>query len=307
MTEEKDLVVVGGGPAGLTAGIYGKRAELDLVVLDSGVGGGQVANAGLVENYPGFPEGIRGLELAENFKKHAEKTGVAMRVLEPVEKIKKKGKYFVISSSKNDYQSKAAIVATGLVYKKLGVPGEEKFSGKGVSYCATCDGAFFKGKKVAVVGGGTGAAMAALNLADLASEIFLVTKRDSPKVAEKIIETRLKKAKNIKIVPNSSVKEIKGENKVDGLQIEGKGGDKNLDVEGVFVEVGKSPQTHFLESAGVELKNGYVVSNGHQATNIPGLFCAGDAVSGSVKQIGVAVAQGSVAALSAYKYIKDNF
>jgi thioredoxin reductase (NADPH) len=305
--EEKDLVVVGGGPAGLTAGIYGKRAELDLVVLDSGIGGGQVANAGLVENYPGFPEGIRGIELAESFKKHAEKTGVVVRVLEPVEKIKKKGKYLVINSTKNAYRSKAAIAATGLVYKKMGVPGEEKFSGKGVSYCATCDGAFFKGKKVAVVGGGTGAAMAALNLADLASEIFLVTKKDSPNVAEKIIETRMKKAKNIRIVSNSRVKEVKGENKVEGLHIEGKGGNEILDVEGVFVEVGKSPQTQFLESTGAELKNGYVVTDDRQATNIPGLFCAGDAVSGSVKQIGVAVAQGSVAALSAYKFIKDNF
>ncbi|MFQ5800877.1 MAG: NAD(P)/FAD-dependent oxidoreductase, partial [Candidatus Hydrothermarchaeales archaeon] len=144
--ENKDLVIIGGGPAGLTAGIYGRRAELDLVVLDSGVGGGQIANAGLVENYPGFPDGIRGMELAENFKKHAENAGVVVNYLEPVEDVKKEGRFFVVKTEKGSYKAKAAIIATGLIHKKLGVPGEEELSGRGVSYCATCDGVFFKGK-----------------------------------------------------------------------------------------------------------------------------------------------------------------
>lgn len=305
--ENKDLVIIGGGPAGLTAGIYGRRAELDLVVLDSGVGGGQIANAGLVENYPGFPDGIRGMELAENFKKHAENAGVQINMLEPVENVKKERRFFVVTTSKGEYQAKAVIVATGLVHKKLGVPGEKELAGKGVSYCATCDGAFFKGKRVAVVGGGTGAAMAALNLADLVSEVLVVTKRDSLKAAEKIIETRLKKAANIKVVSKSAVKAIKGENKVEGLEIETRGKRELLEVEGIFVEVGKTPQTAFLQSLQIELKKGYVVADERQVTGLPGLFAAGDVVAGSLKQVGIAVAQGSLAALSAYDYVKNDF
>ena len=128
--QKKDLIIIGGGPAGLTAGIYGRRAELDLVLLDSGVGGGQIANAGLVENYPGFPNGITGMELAETFKKHAENSGVKINILEPVQTIIKKGNLFIVETSKEKYQAKAVIVATGLIHKKLGVPGESKFSGR---------------------------------------------------------------------------------------------------------------------------------------------------------------------------------
>jgi thioredoxin reductase (NADPH) len=305
--EKKDLVIIGGGPAGLTAGIYGKRAELDLVALESGAGGGQIAKAALVENYPGFPDGISGIALAESFKKQSEKIGVDLRLLEPVEEIKKEGDFFNVKTTKDTYKTKAVIVATGLVHKKLGVPGEGRLSGRGVSYCATCDGAFFKDKKVVVVGGGTGAAMAALNLSNLASHIFVVTKRTQLKFAEKIIETRFKKARNIEIVPNSRVVEIVGENRVEGLKIENSGKEEFLDVEGIFVEVGKKPQTGFLASLPIELNKGYLKADENQMTGLPGLFCAGDVVSGSVKQLGVAVAQGTVAALSAYNYIKNNF
>lgn len=305
--QSKDLVIIGGGPAGLTAGIYGSRSELDLVILDSGVGGGQIANAGLVENYPGFPDGITGMELAETLKKHAENAGVTINILEPVESVKKDGNRFFIETNKDTYETKAVIVATGLIHRKLRVPGESMFSGRGVSYCATCDGAFFKGKKVAVVGGGTGAAMAALNLADLASRIYVVTKRENLRVAEKIIETRLKKAGNIEIKPKSSVKAIVGENCVEKIEIDTLGKPKTLDVDGVFVEVGKKAITSFLESLQLELEKGYILADKEQATNIPGLFAAGDVVSGSVKQLGVAAAQGTIAALSAYDYIKNNF
>ncbi len=305
--QSKDLVIIGGGPAGLTAGIYGSRSELDLVVLDSGVGGGQIANAGLVENYPGFPDGITGLELAETLKKHAENAGVKINMLEPVTTIKKNGEKFIIETGKDQYRAKAVIVATGLVHRKLGVPGEKELSGRGVSYCATCDGAFFKGKHVAVVGGGTGAAMAALNLADLASHIFVVTKRDKLKVAEKIMETRVERAANIEIIPHSKVKKVVGENRVEKIEIETNGKARSLDVDGVFVEVGKKALTSFLKGLPVELEKGYIRADKDQATNVPGLFAAGDVVYGSVKQLGVAVAHGTIAALSAYDYIKNKF
>ena len=304
---EKDLIIIGGGPAGLTAGIYGSRSELDLVVLDSGVGGGQIANAGLVENYPGFPDGITGMELAETLKKHAENTGVKINMLEPVTTITQSGDKFIVKTEKALYQAKAVIVATGLVHRKLGVPGESELSGRGVSYCATCDGAFFKGKRVAVVGGGTGAAMAALNLADLASQIFVVTKREHLKVAEKIMETRIERAANIEVIPYSAVKRITGENKVEKLEIETSGKARSLDVDGVFIEVGKKALTSFLKDLPVELEKGYIPVDRDQRTSIPGLFAAGDVVSGSVKQMGVAVAHGTIAALSAYDYIKNNF
>ncbi len=303
----KDLIIIGGGPAGLTAGIYGSRSELDLVVLDSGVGGGQIATAGLVENYPGFPDGITGMELAETLKKHAENAGVKINMLEPVTTITRSGKTFIVVTEKRGYQAKAVIVATGLVHRKLGVPGESELSGRGVSYCATCDGAFFKGKRVAVIGGGTGAAMAALNLADLASQIFIVTKRKELKVAEKIMETRMERATNIEVVSDSAVKKIAGENRVENIEIETHGKARSLDVDGVFVEVGKKALTSFLEGLPVELVKGYIPVDRNQATVLPGLFAAGDVVSGSVKQMVVAVAQGTIAALSAYDYIKNNF
>ncbi len=302
---EKDLVIIGGGPAGLTAGIYGKRSELDLVILDSGIGGGQIANAGLVENYPGFPEGIRGMELAEVFKQHAMNAGVEIRILEEVKDIVKDRERFLVTSSKEKYRAKAVIVATGQVYKKLGVPGEAARSGRGVSYCATCDGAFFKGKRVAVIGGGTAAAMAALNLSDLAKEIFVVTRSDGLNIRERIIETRLKKARNIKVISKTIVKEIKGENSVTGIDLETEQGRKTIAADGVFVEVGKKPRTSFLESLGMELKKGYVITDKKQMSSIPGIFCAGDIVSGGVKQVSVAVAQGTIAALSAYDFIKN--
>ncbi len=304
---EKDLIVIGGGPAGLTAGIYGKRAELDLVVLDSGVGGGQIANAGLVENYPGFPDGIWGMELSETFREHAKNAGVEIRVLESAKEVKIEGKLLNVKTDKDLYQSRAVIVATGQVYKKIGVPGEKELAGKGVSYCATCDGPFFKGRDVAVVGGGTGAAMAALNLADLARKIYVVTKKDSLRVAEKIIETRFKRSENITLVKNSGVKSIIGKEKVSGLKIKIDGKEKILEVDGVIVEVGKKPKTSFLDSLSLELNKGYIVTDNRQMSTVPGLFAAGDVVSGSVKQVSVAVAQGTVAALAAYDYIKNNF
>lgn len=305
--KEFDLIIVGGGPAGLTAGIYGKRAELDLLVLDSGVGGGQIANAGLVENWPGFPEGIRGLDLAESFKKHAEAMGVRINMLEPVHRITKVEDLFLVESSKDKYRSKAVIVASGLTHKKLGVPGEDEFAGRGVSYCATCDGAFFKGKDVAVIGGGTGAAMAALNLADLARKIHVITRKKKLVVAEKIMETRISKLKNLELIPETRVKEILGRDKVTGLLTEKRGVERTLDVDGIFVEVGKTLKTGFLDDLGVQKKKGYLVTDDHQRTNVPGLYAAGDVAHGSIKQVTVAAAQGTIAALSAYEYIKTNF
>lgn len=307
-----ELVIIGAGPAGLTAGIYGVRAELNLLVLEKLLPGGQIATAGTVENYPGFPKGIQGMEIAEKIREQAENAGVKIKTFQKVKSIKKSKSGFKIKTEKEEYAADAIIIATGLEHKKLGVTGEEEFAGKGVSYCATCDGALFRNKNVAVVGGGTGAAMAALNLGDLAREVRIITTRPSLTVAEKIIEKRVLSKNNIKIIGNARVKEIFGDELVRGIRIERSENiekiEEKISVDGVFVEVGKVPNTSFLKNAasamGLKMENGYLIVDAYQRTNVAGLFAAGDATNSKIKQLSLATAQGAVAALSAYEYLK---
>lgn len=304
--EEKDLIIIGAGPAGLTAGIYAVRAELDVLVIETGVPGGQIATAGKVENYPGFPDGVLGMELAERMKSQAENAGVTIKTLEEVKKVTKEGEIFKITGSE-EYMSTAVIIATGLTHKKLGIPGEKEFFGLGVSYCATCDGPLFKGKKVVAIGSGTGAVMAALNLSDLAGEIDLVMTRERPKIAEKIIETRLGKS-NVNLVPNTKSLEVLGDEFVKGLRVLdlSTGKERTIDANGIFVEVGKLPNTDFIDGLKVDTdKKGYIKVDRGQKTSISGLYAAGDVTSGHIKQLGLAVSQGTTSALSSCDYIKS--
>jgi thioredoxin reductase (NADPH) len=311
--EEWDLVIIGGGPASMAAGIYGVRSELKTVIIEKEIPGGQIARAGMVENYPGFPDGIRGMELADRMKLQAENAGVKFKTLEEVEKIEKKDKKdkkedFIVTTTENEYRSKAVIICTGLRHVKLNVPGEKEFSGRGVSYCATCDGPIFKMKKVVVVGSGTGAVMAALNLNDLAGEVKLIMKRNEPNVSEKIIKTRLDNSK-VELLRETWVKEIIGDQNVKALRVFDlkSGREYEMDTDGIFIEVGKVPNTGFLgaDSAEVELNDKkYIIVDENQNTNIKGIYAAGDVTAARVKQVATAVAQGSVAALDAYKYIK---
>lgn len=305
--QEKDLIIIGAGPAGLTAGIYGVRAELDVLVLEAVFPGGQIATAGEVENYPGFPDGIKGIHLADQMRSHAEKAGVTFKSPEPVKRLERDGDGFVITTDSEQYAAKAVIIATGLTHKKLGIPGEKEFAGRGVSYCATCDGPLFKGRRVIVLGSGTGAVMAALNLSDIAGKILLVMRRERPTIAEKIMETRLSKSK-VKIVPKTKVLEVLGEEFVTGLKVMDPATEEEriIDADGIFVEVGKLPNTELLEGMDVEIdKKGYVVVDEDQCTSVPGLYAAGDVTNCKVKQVGVAVAQGTIAAIAAYDYIKS--
>lgn len=299
-----DLIVIGGGPAGIAAGIYGVRAELKTLVIEAKLPGGQIAEAGLVENYPGFPEGIRGIELAERMHRQAENVGVEFRTMEEVEDVIKKGENFIVKTSSGEHAARAVIIASGLHHRKLGVPGEKEFAGRGISYCATCDGALFRGKKVVVIGGGTSAAQAALYLGDLTKDVTIMTKSEAVRATEKIIETRIAR-KGINVITKAQVKEILGGEVVNGVRyLDSNSREKTLEAEGVFVEIGKRPNTSFLKSLKPRMESGYIAVDSQQRTSIDGLFAAGDVTSVEVKQVSIAVAQGSLAALNAYNYLR---
>ncbi len=304
--EERDLIILGGGPAGLTAGIYGVRSELKTLILEATMAGGQISTAGIVENYPGFPEGIMGIDLAENMRKHAENAGVEIRSYEEVKGLKKVNDVFVVTTAKGEYVAPAVIIATGLEHKKLGIPGEKEFNGKGVSYCFTCDGPLYKGKEIVVIGSGTGAVEAAVFLDDIASRVTQVTKSDSIRAAEAVLKTRLERSR-VKMRLKTRPVEIVGDDVVKGIKVFDFNKDKEdfIEAAGIFVEIGMRPNTSFLEGSSVKMENGFVVADENMRTNIPGLYAAGDVVAGSLFQLGIAVAQGTIAALDAYKYLKS--
>ncbi|MEE9595109.1 MAG: FAD-dependent oxidoreductase [Candidatus Hydrothermarchaeales archaeon] len=304
--EERELVIIGGGPGGLTAGIYGIRAELSVVVLEAQAPGGQIATAGIVENYPGFPEGIMGIDLAENMRKQAEKAGVEIRSFEPVKGIKREDGGLIVTTEKQPYRAKAVIIATGLKHKKLGIPGEKEFDGKGVTYCFTCDGPLYKNRDIIVVGSGTGAVEASVYLDNIASKVTVVTKSDAIRSAEPILKTRMDES-DVEASLKTKPLEVMGNETVTGLKVENlqTGEERIIKTDGIFVEIGMKPNTTFLDGSEVKTKNGFVVVDDHMRTNIPGVYASGDVIAGSSYQLGVAVAQGSIASMDAYKYIKS--
>lgn len=305
--EEHDLIVIGAGPAGLTAGLYAARAGMDALVIEKVVPGGQMATAHNIKNYPGFPEGIGGMELAELMKTHAENIGTQIKNLDEVKKIEKKGSDFIITTSQETYKAKALIIATGLYRKKLGVPGENEFRGKGVSYCATCDGPFFKDRRTVVIGSGTHAVSEALYLNDIAGEIKLVMKRDHPIITQKDTENQLKASK-VELVPSTEVIEILGDEMANGIKVKDleTGDERTIETDGIFIETGRLPTIALLEGMDVKTdEKGYIITDENQETNITGLYAAGDVIASKVKQVGTAVGQGSIAALSARDYIKS--
>ena len=305
LKEEYDVVIVGGGPAGLAAGLYAGRSMLRTAVISKEFGG-QVLDAHLVENYPGFLS-IKGSELMEKFKEHAEKFGAEM-VQAEVLSIRKEGEWFIVETSAGTTRARTLIYATGSVHRKLNVPGERELLGRGVSYCAICDAALFRGKVVAVVGGGNTAFMDAELLTEYASKVYLIHRRRGFR-AEPIYVERLKRNPKVEFIVPYVVDRIEGEGRVERLVLRNteSGEEKVLPVDGVFIDIGMEPQTELLKPLGVELdEKGYVKVKEDQSTNIPGLFAAGDVTTAcaGVHQIITAAAQGTVAALSAYEYIK---
>ena len=293
-----DLIIIGSGPAGLSAAVYGKRAGLKLLVLEKNpMSGGQVLTTYEVDNYLGLP-GINGFDMGVKFREHADKMGAAFKEAE-VTGLEDKGDYKLVHTTEGDFQAKSVILAMGAHHAHLNVPGEEELSGMGVSYCATCDGAFFKKRTVAVVGGGDVAVEDAIFLARTCEKVYLIHRRDSLRAA-KVLQEALFALPNVEVVWNHTVEEICGEDMVESLRLRGKDGEeKNIEVSGVFVAVGIHPDTDFLGELVACDESGYIIAGEDTKTNISGIYAAGDVRRKPMRQIITAVADGANAATAA--------
>ena len=303
--DDSELVIIGAGAAGLAAGIYAVRSGLKTIILEEKLAGGTAADAPVVENYPGFPS-VTGSELAQKMVAHAKSVGVTLNELEAVVSLDIQGEKKHVQTQKTVYQANAVIVASGSHYRQLGVPGEKEFRGRGVSYCGICDGPFFRGKNVLVVGGGNSAAMTTLYLAGLAADTKIVHRREAFRCEEALTQS-LKKAKNVDILWNTEIKEIQGDKVVQRVILLDKktGETRELAVNGVFVQVGEDPNSQMAKNAGIKTdQDDYIIVDGQQKTNIQGVYAAGDVTNNPIKQVGTAVGQGITAALEAYAFIR---
>jgi len=301
LPEQYQLLIAGAGPAGLSAGIYGARMGLKTVVV-SEVLGGQASENSLIENYPGFDR-ISGMELSEKMREQAEKWGVTLRVPERIVEFALQGEEKVVKTDQEIYSGLALIIATGAAHRKLGVPGEEEFRGRGISYCGTCDGPLFKGRTIAIVGGGNSAAVDTLILKDLAGKLYLIHRRDDLR-ADQILKERILKS-NVTVLWHTEVKSIEGDRLVRRLRLFNNktSAESVLEVDGVFIRVGEEPQSGLAKKAGVAVdETSHIVVNQKRETNIPGVYAAGD-VTGGVYQIGTAVGDGITAAVNAYLFM----
>lgn len=304
MQEDHELVIIGGGPAGLTAGIYGGRARLDTLLIEKGIIGGQIVNAEIVENYPGFPEGISGFDLAEAMHQQAKKHGLR-QLDDEVSKVSVEGSHKMVHlSSGATHRAKAVIMAGGSERRKLDVPGEVDFVGKGVSYCATCDGAFFADQRVAVVGGGDSAITEALFLTRFASKITVIHRRDQLR-ASKILQDKAFADPKVAFLWDTVVEEIAGDAMMRTLKLRNvKSGDQSVfEADGVFIYVGLSPNTDCVKGILSLDDAGNVITNDTMETNVPGILAAGDIRHNSGRQVVIAAGDGATAALSAEKFL----
>lgn len=300
---EKELVIIGGGPAGYAAGLYAARADIDAVLFERGMPGGQAAATEWIENYPGFPGGIGGLDLALKMDEQARSFGLEI-INADVEKLERQGEAFIVHAGQEPIKAKAVIVATGAKPKFLGVEGESKFHGRGVSYCATCDGAFFRDKTVAVVGGGDAAVEEALFLTKFATKVYLIHRRGELR-ATKLIQKRAMANEKIEFLWFSVVDRVLGEDKVEAVRVKDVRTEetKDVPVDGVFVYVGTSANSVLVKDL-VEIDDrGYIVATEKMETNVPGLYVAGDLRQKSLRQVVTAVADGAVAAMEVEKYL----
>ncbi len=301
-----DVIVVGGGPAGLTAGLYLARARMDVVLIEKQLTGGAPALTEKIENYPGFPEPISGFELVDRMRRQAEGFGLAIVPFNPLEGLRDEGDVKVLQTAEGEMKAHAVVLAVGMHPATLGVPGEEEFHGKGVSYCATCDGAFFKDAVVAVVGGGNAAVEEALFLTRFASKVIIVHRRDRLR-AGGVLEERALSHPKMDFKWKKTVKEIRGDQKVTGLllaDVEG-GGEEELAVDGVFMYVGNVPNTGEIKGI-IDLDDkGFILTDESLQTNVKGIFAAGDVRSGAVWQVAAAVGEGVRAALRAQFHVES--
>jgi len=299
-----DLIIIGAGPAGLTASIYASRYKVKHLVIGKEPGG-QANEAHQIENWPGTPS-ISGFELLQKMRSHAEKLG-AQVLTDSVSSVNKKENLFKIATRAAQYQAKNIILALGMEYRKLQIPGEAEFKGKGVSYCPTCDAAFFKDKVVSVVGGANAACSAALLLAEHASKVYLIYRGDKLK-ADPIFEDKISASEKIEVVYGTNIKEIKGDKTVEKVILDKKFNESDeLAVQGIFVEIGSEPGVELTKQVGVNIdEQGFIIVNPDQSTNVPGIYAAGDVTTGSngMRQIVTAAAEGAIAAASVYKKLQ---
>lgn len=303
-----DVVMIGAGPTSLAAAVYTAREDIETVLFEKGIIGGLAAITDKVDNYPGFEEGIEGMQLADKLHKQAERFGAKVELGE-VQSVKKDGELFKLQTTSGEITAKTVLIGTGSEWKKLGIPGELEFYGRGVHNCATCDGAFYRDKKLVVVGGGNSSAQEALFLTKFASHIDILIRGDKWKASDVLVH-EIEKNDKITVHFNTTTDEIIG-GEVDGMEkvvkvIGGRDGKKiEFDTDGVFVFIGLKPVTHFLEGSGVEFDEyGFVKTDGKLQTAVPGLFCAGDVRSGATMQIASAVGEGATAALSIREYLE---
>lgn len=303
-----DLIIVGSGPAALSAAIYTTREDIDTLLFEKSVIGGLAAVTDWVDNYPGFPKGISGLELADGLYKQAERFGAKIELGE-VTAIHDEGEYKRLETTSGEYYAKAVLIATGTEYKKIGVPGEEDFYGRGVHYCATCDGAFYRDKRLVVIGGGNSAVQEAIFLTRFATHIDLLVRGPAFRASDVLQHELLKHTDKITVHFNTSTDEIVGE---DNKVIKVIGTDKltakrvEFPTDGVFVFVGLKPNTQFLQGTGIETDEiGFIKSDAHLETAMPGVFVAGDVRAGATMQIASASGEGATAALMIRRYLED--
>ena len=305
MAEENiyDVVIVGAGPAGMTAAVYASRANLKTVMLERGVPGGQMANTEDVENFPGF-DFITGPELSSKMFEHAQKFGAEYKYGD-LQTVEDHGNYKLLKTSSEEFKTKTVIIATGAEYKKIGVPGEELLTGRGVSYCAVCDGAFFKERELVVIGGGDSAVEEGVYLTKFASKVTIVHRRAELR-AQKILQERAFKNEKIEFIWDTELQSINGEGKVGSVTLLDKntGNTYDYDTDGVFVYIGMLPLTKPFKDLGILNELNYVETNREMETSVPGIFAAGDVIDKTLRQIVTATGDGSLAAQNAQKYIE---
>ncbi|MBI2871814.1 MAG: thioredoxin-disulfide reductase [Chloroflexi bacterium] len=303
MDPEYDVVIVGGGAAGLSAALYSVRAMLKTVVLERIACGGQILLTGDIENYPGFPKGVQGPDLAQLYEEQARRFGAQIK-LDEVESLDVAGPVKRVKGAEGEYTARAVIIATGGEHNKLGVPGEEEYAGRGVSYCATCDGNFFRDMDVVVVGGGDSALEEGLYLTRMVSSVTVVHRRDQLR-ASRILQQRALEDPKVRFQWNTVVKQIHGNGSVEGLSLEDvrTGETSQMKTGGIFIYIGFHPNTAFLKGLLAMDNGGHVVADLRMATSVPGVFACGDVRQFSDRQLGSAVGDGIVAALSAYRYL----
>lgn len=302
---EFDIIILGGGPAGLSAGIYAARSSATTAILDITMLGGQPSNYLELENYPGFPI-IGGYDLMEKFEEHADKFGVQKFPMQEIKKIDLKSTPKIIETLDGTFKAKAVIIACGAQAKKLGVKGEIEFIGRGVSYCAVCDGAFYKDKTVTVVGGGNAAVEEAMYLTKFANKVYIVHRRDALR-ADKIVQERAFKNPKLEFIWDSRVVKIQGEQTVTTAVIENvKTGEiTNLQTDGVFPYIGFTPNVETLEGQLQQDANGFIITDNTMQTSIEGVFAAGDVRNTPLRQVITAAADGAVSAVFASKYLEE--